>query len=100
MNYCCSHAFLDYNLEDEEPDFIILDSCGERIKVDTEGYLLDEDGSRCSEDSLWKLADLDENQFEDYTTRELWEAKADWVKLILEEQFPKDINLKLSFDTE
>lgn len=100
MDYCCVYGFLEYDLDSASPDYIVLDADDSRIKIDTEGYVLDEEGNRINGEKLFEPDELDEEKFEDFTTRELWEAKAEWVKLIIEKQFPLDKKLKLAFDTE
>jgi hypothetical protein len=44
--------------------------------------------------------ELDEEKYEDFSRCDLWEAKSEWVKQTMKTDFPKDINLKLSYDTE
>ncbi len=100
MEHCCVYEFLEYELVGASPDYIVLDADDSRIKIDTEGYVLDEDGKRVGGEKLFEPDELDEDKFEDFTTRELWEAKAEWVKHILEKQFPLDEKLQLAHDTE
>ncbi len=100
MEHYCDYGFLEYELNSASPDYIVLDADDSRIKIDTEGYMLDEDGNRLNDKKLFKPDELDEDELSDYTTRELWEAKAEWVKHILEKQFPRDKKLRLAYDTE
>jgi hypothetical protein len=100
MEHCCDYSFLQYELGGVSPDYIVLDADDSRIKIDIEGYVLDEDGKRLDSKKLFEPDELDEVQFEDFTTRDLWEAKAEWVKHILEKQFPSDKKLRLAHDTE
>jgi hypothetical protein len=100
LEYCCAYSFLAYELESERPDYIVLDANDSRIMIDSEGYVLYKDCNRLESKKLFEPNALDEDEFSDYTTCELWEAKAEWVKLILEEQFPRDKKLRLAFDTE
>ena len=99
MDYCCSWTFLVYELGDSSPDYIILDADESRIKVSLDGFVLDEEGNE-TEERVFNPEELDEEEFEDYTRQDMWEAKFDWVKSILEKDFPKQTNLKLSFHTE
>lgn len=65
-----------------------------------EGYALDEDEKRIKSKRLFEPDKLDEDKFQDFTRRDFWEAKSEWVKLILEKQFPSDKKLRLAYDTE
>jgi hypothetical protein len=100
MEHCCVYGFLEYELDSASPDYIVLDADDSRIKIDTEGYVLDEEGNRINGEKLFEPEELDEIKFEDFTRRELWEAKAEWVSYILEKQFPRDKKLRLAHDTE
>jgi hypothetical protein len=100
MDYCCSYAFMAYEIGQSCPDYIILDADNSRIKIDLDGYELDDEDNRIDSRRIIDTDELDEEQFEDYETRDLWETKADWVRSILKEDFPKDINLRLGLRTE
>lgn len=99
MDYCCSYAFMAYELGQSSPDYIILDAGDSRIKIDLDGYELDEEDNRIESNRIINTDELDDEQYEDYTSKELWEAKDDWVKSILEKDFPKDKNLSLAWRT-
>ena len=66
--------------------------------MNLDGFVLDEDGQE-TEERIFNPEDLDEDDFGDYTRLDMWEAKFDWVKSVLKKDFPKQTNLKLSFDT-
>ena len=100
MDFCGLGSFIAYDFDSLEPDYIILDADDSRIKVDVEGYVLDEDGDRVGNERTFNPDDLDEDDFDDYTTCDVWEAKAAWITKLLEAHFPKDRNLRLAFDTE
>lgn len=100
MEHCCVNSFLEYHLDSASPDYIVLDADDTRVKIDLEGYELDEDGKRIESKRLFEPDKLDEDEFSDFTRRELWEAKAEWIKLLIEEQFPRDKKLQLAQDTE
>jgi hypothetical protein len=100
MEHCCVCGFLEYELDSASPDYIVLDADDSRIKIDTEGYVLDEEGNQIKGKRLFEPDELDKDQFENFTTRDLWEAKAEWVKHILEKQFPSDKKLRLAQGTE
>jgi len=99
LDYCCTYAFNAYHIAETSPEFIILDSENSRLKVNLEGYILDEENKATSE-RVFDPTSLDEEEYENYTRLDLWEAKFDWVNLTLEKDFPEDKHLKLSFDTE
>jgi hypothetical protein len=99
MGYCCSYPFMAYEIGISSPDFIILDAGNSRIKIDLEGYALDDEGERIDVPRIINTDELDDEGYEDYETLELYEAKRDWVKSILEEDFPKDKGLTLSSDS-
>jgi len=100
MDYCCSYAFDAYHIGEASPDYIILDAGNTNIKIDLEGYELDEDGERIESSRIINTDELDEEKYEDYETLELYDAKNDWIKLILEKDFPKDKKLTLSYKSE
>ena len=100
MDYCCSYAFGAYHIGDADPDYIILDPDDSRIKIDVEGYELDEDGERIESSRIINTDELDEEKYENYETRELYEAKRDWLKSVLEKDFPKDMKLTLAWRTQ
>lgn len=99
MEACCSWTFLTYDIGDSSPDYLILDADDSRIKVDLNGFILDEN-DEATETRIFNPEELKEEDFDNYTRSDLWQAKADWVKSVLEKDFPKQTKLKLSFDTE
>ena len=99
MDYCCSNVFMAYEIGQSSPDYIILDADDSRIKIDLDGYELDEEDNRIESNRVINTDELDFDQYEAYESTELWEAKADWVKSILENEFPKDKNLSLAWGT-
>ena len=100
MDYCCSNAFYAYEIGQSTPEYIILDAGDSRIKIDLDGYELDEENNRIESKRIINTDELDDEQYGDYENCELWDAKFEWVKSILESDFPKDKNLSLSWGTE
>ncbi len=100
MDYCCSYAFMAYEIGESCPDYIILDAGDSRVKIDLQGYELDDEDNRIESRRIINTDELDHDKYSDYESRDLWEAKADWVSSILEEDFPKDKNLRLSLRTQ
>jgi hypothetical protein len=100
MEQCCSWTFFVYELGDSSPDYLILDAEDSRIKVSLEGFVLDDEGNLTGE-RIFDPDELDEDEFEEFTSKEMWEAKSDWIHSIIEADFPKQkAKLRLSLDTE
>jgi hypothetical protein len=100
MDYCCSYAYDAYELGEATPDYIILDAKNTRIKIDLDGYELDDEDNRIESRRIINTDELDGEQYEDYETLELFDTKFAWVKSILEKDFPKDKSLSLEWGTE
>ena len=99
MEYCCRDTLMEYLIGDYSPDFIILDAMNTRIKVNLEGFVLDKDNNPTNE-RIFDPKELNSDDFEYCYTKELWEAKSEWVKRILVDQFPDETHLRLSSITE
>jgi hypothetical protein len=99
MERCTSSGFFVYELGESTPDYLILDADESRIKVSLDGFVLDDEDKETGE-RIFNPEELDEDEFQDYTRQDMWEAKFDWVKSTLEEHFPEQTNLKLSLYTE
>ncbi len=99
MDYCCRDTFIGYSISDASPDFIVLDALDSRVRVNLEGYVLD-DNNDPTDERIFNPAQLNHDDYEDFSTKEMWDAKFDWVQRILKDEFPQDIHLNLSFDTE
>lgn len=97
MDSCSS--FFVYELGESSPDYIILDADNSRVKVSLDGFVLD-DKENPTKERFFNPDDLDEDEFEDYSRQEMWEAKFNWIKSVLEKDFPKQKKLKLSWDTK
>ncbi len=95
MDYCDIEGFMAYELETAAPDYLILDASRSRVKVNLEGYVLSDEGEVTDERifDLELLRDIDE--LHDYSSRNIWEAKAEWVKSVLAENFPDETILSL-----
>ena len=98
MEYCCIYSFLDYDFSSTRPDYIILDSEDTRVKIDSDGYLLD-DGERVNNERIINDDALDKKALSKYTAPGIWHAKAEWVQSVLDKQFPRDKKLRLARDT-
>jgi hypothetical protein len=91
MDYC-SHSFFVHHLDQGCPDYLILDAENTRIKVDLEGYVLDDEENRTSE-RVFDPDNLDEDLLENYDRREFDEARQEWIDGIMKDQFPKEKKL-------
>ena len=100
MDYCCSYAFMAYEIGETCPDYIILDAGDSRIKIDLDGYELDDENNRIKSRRIINTEDLDHEKYGNYETLELWDAKSEWVKSIIKKDFPKDKNLSLAWPSE
>lgn len=78
-----------YRLIEESPDYIILDAKGERIKVDSEGYFIDEDGEV---DESRRVIDLNllaqDESINEVVTLSEGEAQDAWIKEVWIKLFP------------
>ena len=100
MDHCCSWTFFVYELGDSSPDYLILDSDNSRVKVNLDGFVLDDDGN-LTNTRIFNPEELDSDEFDDFSRQDMWEAKSDWVESILKSNFPKQLGkLSLSFDTD
>ncbi len=98
MDYCGYSGMMAFELEVAEPAYLILDASGTRIKVDLQGYVLDDDGEPTGE-RVFNPEDLhDQEELLDYSSSNMWEATADWVKAVINEEFPGDIKLSFGFN--
>jgi len=93
MSNCGAHSFFAYHLGDATPDYLILDADDSRIKVDLEGYLLDEDLEPTNK-RLFDPDELDEELFDKFENRDFWDMRSEWISGLLEAQFPKEKSLK------
>ena len=98
MDYCLD-SMMAYHLEDVSPDYLILDPDGERIKVNLEGFVLN-DNDDPTDERIFNPEELDEEKYSEYDQQELWGAKWDWVNGVLTKNFIEDKHLKLSFNTK
>ena len=93
---CSSHSLLKYTIEDIEPDYIILDALNSRVKVNCEGYALDEENNPIESQRIFNPKELDHEKYDTYAFCDLWIAKNAWVNQTLETDFPKDKDLVFS----
>ena len=100
MEQCCSWTFFVYELGDSTPDYLILDAEDSRLKVSLDGFVLDDEGNQ-TDDRIFDPDELNEDEFEDYSSKEMWEAKSDWVHSVINADFPKQKEkFRLAVDTE
>jgi len=99
MERCTNSGFFVYELCESTPDYIILDADKSRIKVSLDGFVLDDENNE-TEERIFNPKELADEEFEECSSREMWDAKYGWVKLVLEQEFPKQTDLRLSFHTK
>lgn len=96
LDYCSSYVYMAYELELATPDYIVLDADNSRLKVDLNGYVLDDDEQPTAE-RIFDLEELCEREdLQGYSSLNIWEATANWVKLVLKESFPDQTHLELA----
>jgi hypothetical protein len=100
MENCCTKTFIAYEIADSEPDYLVLDADNSRVKVSLSGFVLDESELE-TDQRIFDPDELKEEDYENFTRQDMWEAKFDWVASTLEKEFPNQKNkLKLAFETE
>ena len=99
MDHCCDSGLFVFEIVNYTPSYLILDALDSRLKVNLDGYVLDEN-DETTDQRIFIPDLLGENEdLHDFSTREMWEAKSEWIKSVLDSEFPQDKNLKLSFNT-
>jgi hypothetical protein len=90
-----------YSHVDCDPEYLILDADDSRIKVSMDGYLLveDEEGQEEEGEQIFDLESVEDMEFDDVETLDVFAKRSRWIKVILE-KFPKDKKLKLDFNTD
>lgn len=79
-----------YVLEDETPDYLILDAYGDRIKVNSDGYLIDENGEADEENLFVDFGSLaDDEAMQEFGTLSREEAQDQWIAELWAKSFPK-----------
>ena len=81
----------------QEPDYLILDATGSRIKVNYEGYQIDEQGNQMGAKKVLDLEKIAEQG--DYETTDLETLKAEWIAKLVE-KFPNEKGLTLDISSE
>ena len=93
MDYCCRYAFMFYELGDACPDYLVLDAHSTRIKVNLDGYVLDENNDPTHERIFDPDKLMEQEELCEFESRDLWEAQAQWIEMTLAKEFPQDVNL-------
>ena len=96
MDYCGLDGYWHYEIASESPEYFILDALKTRLKVNGDGYPIDDDGNPTGAKRIFNLDELDFEDFADYSTNDIWDAKSAWIEFLLEKNFPKDKSLRLS----
>ena len=85
-------TFFAYHLGDSSPDYLVLDSENSRIKVDLEGYVLDENDQKTNI-RIFNPSDFDEDSYQYAERRDFWDMQDEWMAGVLSAQFPKEKDL-------
>jgi hypothetical protein len=85
-----------YHLEGENPDYIILDADGDRIKINLAGYAFDENDEIIVANRIIDVESLrDDESLSNYTTAESWDVQDSWIKDLWETHFSKLTPVKI-----
>ena len=96
LEICTTYSLLKYEIGDIEPDFIILDALGTRLKINCAGFALDNKNNPIESQRIFNLDEIDPEKYSNYSSCDFWRAQSTWVKQTLEADFPKDIDLFLA----
>jgi hypothetical protein len=83
--------------DNQEPDYLILDASGSRIKINVDGYQIDEQGNQIGSKKLLDLEKIAERG--DYETTDLDALKAEWIAGLVK-KFPNDKGLSFDMSSE
>lgn len=87
-------AGIFYIFDGQEPEYLILDCDGQRIRVSPEGQPISEDGENVGDQPIFDPEEFDD--CDDFDTYELWEVESEWLQAILKDNYGKDTGLTLS----
>ena len=91
-------AFSAYLFDDnQEPDYLILDASGSRIKINVDGYQIDEQGNQVGSKKVLDLDKIAERG--DYETTDLDTLRAEWIAGLVK-KFPNDKGLSFDMSSE
>lgn len=96
MDYCDAAGFMAFEIELSEPEYIVLDAENSRLKVNLQGYVLDSDGNPTEERIFDPELLSESDELQSYSSLNMWEGTAAWVKSVLEDNFPHETNLELA----
>ena len=100
MDYCGLDGYWHYEIASESPEYFIVDALNTRVKINGDGFPIDDNGMPTGAKQLIDVENLDAEELEDYSSDSIWEAKSEWVRTLVEKHFPKDKGVRLSFDSE
>ena len=63
-------------------------------------YAFLQNTARLESQRVINVDELDDEKYEDFQAKDMFDAKFDWVKSVLEKDFPHDKSLELNPDTE
>ena len=89
MDFCCFNTLFAYHLDQSTPDYIVLDAEDSRIKVNLDGYVLDENDLPTSK-RVFSLDNLNGEDFENCDHREIYDLRDEWINNVFSNDFPKE----------
>lgn len=95
MDCCGSGGLFAYHLDQSSPEYLILDSEESRIKVNLDGYVLDEEDMPTSR-RIFDPDELDAEEYSDCSSRDLYDLRFEWVNHIFTNDFPNEKPLQYS----
>jgi len=91
-------AFGAYLFDDnQEPDYLILDASDSRIKINVDGYQIDEQGNQVGSKKVLDLDKIAERG--DYETTDFDTLRAEWIAGYVK-KFPNDAGLSFDMSSE
>jgi len=95
MDYCGTESIFAYRLDQSTPDYIILDAEDSRIKVNLDGFLLDDEGMPTAE-RIFDPQELNDEELSKYSTIDIFDMRYEWIANTFAKDFPNEKPLKYS----
>jgi hypothetical protein len=95
MDYFGGDSVFAYHLDQSSPDYIVLDAEDSRIKVNLDGFVLDEEGMPTAE-RIFDPQELNDEELSEYSSRDLYDLRYEWITNTFANNFPNEKSLKYS----
>jgi hypothetical protein len=95
MDYFGGDSVFAYHLDQSSPDYIVLDAEDSRIKVNLDGFVLDEEGMPTAE-RIFDPQKLNDEELSEYSSRDLYDLRYEWITNTFANNFPNEKPLKYS----